>query len=94
MELTDIGDVIVLNNIVRSDIETIESINKGINSVSGTVINSEQMAIIEKLLIEKQRLIKEVKDLRSLANRKMFNSSKSYTYDTEFNLVNVTKVKR
>lgn len=94
MKLVDIGDVIVLSNIVRSDIETIESINKGINSVSGTVINFEQMAIIEKLLIEKQRLIKEVKDLRSLANRKMFNSSKSYTYDTEFNLVNVTKVKR
>ena len=94
MKLTDIGDVIVLSNIVLSDIETIENINKGINSVSGTVINSEQMAIIEKLLIEKQKLIKEVKDLRSLANRKMFNSSKSYTYDTEFNLVNATKVKK
>ena len=58
MKLTDIGDVIVLSNTVLSDIETIESINKGINSVSGTVINSEQMAIIEKLLIEKQKLIK------------------------------------
>lgn len=94
MKLVDIGDVIVLSDIVRSDIETIESINKGINSVSGTVINSGQMAIIEKLLIEKQRLINEVKDLRSLANRTMFNSSKSYTYDTEFNLVNVAKVKK
>lgn len=95
MKIETIEDMLNLDNIIASDTNKIERINKAISSVDISTLDNRRQVILKQLLIERKRLINEINELRKDTIESIFSSSREYTSSesNEFSMNHNEKVK-